>query len=53
MESRLPFEVEDCPKCGMEVRRSELADHLAHAHNIGPAREGKDRRGKGGDRRPR
>jgi hypothetical protein len=32
----------------MQVRKSEMAIHLAHAHNIGPAPEKKSRRG--GDR---
>ncbi len=42
--------MEPCTKCGMQVRRSEMAIHLAHAHNIGPAGE-KRRRGGGRDRR--
>lgn len=28
-----------CGRCSLTVRRSEMPVHLAHAHNIGPARE--------------
>lgn len=36
-----------CPRCSMQVRRTEIEIHLAHSHNIGPAGKsdkGKDRR---------
>lgn len=39
-----------CPRCSMEARTSEMAIHLAHSHNIGPApskekrRDSRDRR---------
>jgi hypothetical protein len=41
---------DNCPRCGMEILRAEVGDHLAHAHNIGPEREKKDRKGKDGRR---
>jgi hypothetical protein len=34
----------------MNVRRSELEIHLAHAHDIGPATGKKDRPRRGGSR---
>jgi hypothetical protein len=27
-------EFSDCPKCSMRIRTSEIAVHVAHAHNI-------------------
>lgn len=44
--------MESCPMCSMNVRRSELAVHLAHAHNVGPA-SGKKRKGQSGGRERR
>lgn len=35
-----------CSRCTMEVRRTELEVHLAHAHNIGPVKERKDKDGR-------
>ncbi|MFC2153020.1 hypothetical protein ACFLQ7_00055 [Actinomycetota bacterium] len=44
--------MEPCPMCRMTVRRSELAVHLAHAHNIGPSGSNKRKGQRGGrDRR--
>jgi len=44
--------MESCPTCSMKIRRSELAVHLAHAHNIGPSSGGKRKGQRGGrDRR--
>jgi uncharacterized C2H2 Zn-finger protein len=42
--------MEGCPKCGMQIRRSEMSIHLAHAHNIG--QQG-DKKRKGGNRQRR
>lgn len=42
--------MEGCPKCGMQVRRSEMSIHLAHAHNIG---QSGDKKRKGGGRQRR
>ena len=38
-----------CPRCSMEVRRTEMESHLAHAHNIGPvtAKKPRERDGRG------
>ncbi len=38
-----------CPRCSMQVRRTEIEIHLAHSHNIGPvvkSDKGKDGRNK-------
>jgi hypothetical protein len=40
-----------CTSCNMQVRRSELEIHLAHAHNIGPRPEKKPSKRDGGSRR--
>ena len=42
-----------CGRCQMEVRRSEMDMHLAHAHNIGVMPSKKDKRRDGRGRRSR
>ena len=48
-DARQSGQLDRCPRCAMQVRRTELDIHLAHSHNIGPvtkSEKGKDGRGR-------
>lgn len=39
---------EQCGRCSLTLRRSEMQIHLAHSHNIGPVRKSdKDKKNRG------